>query len=435
MAGGKKVKAGAPTRPQLFKRAKSSSVLVEPEAKKIPSGCCVCEACGKSSKGDLTITMIACANSLKTTECSFKTWTGPSMPKDVKWALMKRMKSGQEVPQGSSCDSCFTGHSEFFNHMEWAEFCEGMQKPESLLTSQLQTARDIQAGTKQKDWTPQGVVHSDALAICCSKEFVGLTSNEVRKSLGLQKITKAVLDKVPSVTITTEDGLEQELFLFVSPTKPFRTVTISSQATFDHQKHVLQPSEQKWSEQGEHVWLHSSESSREKQNVRALLQSLSLQSLEEFVSKEQQQQQQQQQQGTGTAMSMDPDGEGAEQDVPADSDSECELVGAAASQAKQQQLEKRRTSLSNSVPAKKQKPGDTKKSAAPTSDPGTVDDDDLDRMTALTNARALTAEPEADGGVQKNMFAKMNNVQKNILTLLIHVSLSSWKKFFKKTSE
>eukprot|EP00971_Amphidinium_carterae_P331348 6464849-Amphidinium_carterae.2 len=311
---------------------------------------------------------------------------------------MKRLKNGQEVPQGEACEICFTGHKQYFNHLSWEEFCVGMLAEDSEIASALQDAKEVESGVKSKEWSAECVLQTEALILNCSKEFIGLTGNEVRKALGLQKITKAILDKIPSIKVLSEEGLELDLYLFLSPAKPFRTITISSQAACDRQKHLMAIDAQKWAGQGEHVWLHSSQSCKEKQGVQALLQSMSVQPLDDFVSKEQQAQQQL------AHKTHDADGGADESRVAGldDSDSECELVGAAADEAKKRNIGLLAAGVAQTSSSKKQKTstgaGAGAKSSAGSELGVAGDEDDIDRMTSLTCGKALTTRHEQDTG-------------------------------------
>ena len=206
------------------------------------------------------------------------------------WALKMRHKNGQEVPQGDACEACFECHRDHFHHITWQQYCERMKGKDGKATefqAFVEEALAFKNNPGKAEWKGDDVMNSKTVLLEVSKQYVGLTSNEVRKALKQDKVSKALLSSIPCITVITEEGSKPEqIYLFTDPHHPYRSVQLKSQQALQLQQNLLNSEQQTWRQQSQEVWRESLSVQRDGDGVASLLSSTSLMTLQAFLDKQ-----------------------------------------------------------------------------------------------------------------------------------------------------
>ena len=141
------------------------------------------------------------------------------LAKDRPWAVRRRSKSGDETPEGHACESCFNTWHQHFSHLDWDQFSAEMKKPDSSLKQHLQSVRDCADNPARKVWKPQSVVEGHTYVVELVKNFVALSHSELRRALGVSRLSKVAVSHVPTLLAKKEDGSLEELYMFRNEAK------------------------------------------------------------------------------------------------------------------------------------------------------------------------------------------------------------------------
>eukprot|EP00971_Amphidinium_carterae_P101793 2014786-Amphidinium_carterae.3 len=251
----------------IVKRAASSGNIVSEGGPKKQCGLCYCNACGKSSK-----------------DVGFKS-QAPRANCETEWAGKRKFKNGAEVPDGPACRSCWASYTSHFDFLDWDTYCAKLNDDQSQYKEFLQEACSLEKGNTEPSWKPHTVTSSQKCCIQVSRGFMGLTSNEVRKELGLEKISKSLLNTLASVQVISEEGKQETLYLFSHKTLPYRTVNVMMTNETDLSKTLLKDTQQSWTQQGREIWKTECTTKKEEERVQGALNSLSIVALEEWKEK------------------------------------------------------------------------------------------------------------------------------------------------------
>ena len=117
-----------------------------------------------------------------------------------------------------------------------------------------------------------------------AKSFVCLNQSELRKALGVNRLSKQLLAGVPSIRIPGDSG-EEEVWLFKNEAQPHRLCTIKTISSLEWQRQHLDEEKQTWQKQAEHVWRHQKSCQYDSTGVSAVMAKDTLVSLDEYVAK------------------------------------------------------------------------------------------------------------------------------------------------------
>ena len=241
------------------------------------------------------------------------------------------------------------------------------------------------------------------------KNYVALSQSELRKALGVTRLSKVAVANVPTLEAKKEDGSQEELFMFRNESKPYREVNVKMVSALEWDQHLLCPEKQTWELQGQEVWRHTANTLQNDSKVHALLVKDAVLTLEEFLAKKSTKKAEEQGVGDdeqGGTKDMEMHGDEDDED---DEEKLSSLVGAAADvlQMSTQPLRRSASSLSLSTSKKSQEsqgafqtPDSSSKqtSKSRSSQDNVFENDQMDKQTCIT---AISGSKKSKGSIER----------------------------------
>lgn len=178
------------------------------------------------------------------------------------WASyeMQQTASGPaSVAVGEACLECHS-ISEAFPDMTFSEVCAACDDAE--FKARVDQAREVfhlPAG-KSKPFQPNEVFQSEVTTGELSRTFNALNERELKKLLGVDRLTQAVIKDLPRIQLPSEDkpGQFEWIALFAGPPDlRFRQFKVTHQLSFCKNQYVLQAGDQLWDGQGQATFQHT----------------------------------------------------------------------------------------------------------------------------------------------------------------------------------
>ena len=203
---------------------------------------------------------------------------------DVTWALRQKVRDS-EKPVGDQCFKCWDQWQRAFAHLTWPRLCESLKTDESVMSSWRQ-AQETKNGVT-RTWPSTEVSENTRFVIEVEKSFKVLTDRELKKALGVQRLTKEMVKTIPCITVPTPSGTPETLWAFKDESSPWRRASVKMVVEDAQSVQQMSASNHLWEGQGDQMMKHVTEALSNKAAITELLEKDSLSSLESFLEKKQ----------------------------------------------------------------------------------------------------------------------------------------------------
>ena len=205
------------------------------------------------------------------------------LPEDGKaWALRKAQKHNNvEVPVGEKCADCYQLHSTSFSYLTWQQFSQ----PGEELAGCIEKARKHMFEGGAQDWCPASIQQEKAVVVELSKKLIVMTEKDLRKSMGLTKLSKKLMSGVPSVWLSTDTGSLEEHWVFQHPSQGQKELTLKSLQHLACLDHCLQPADVPRAGQAGKTWQAKLQTLTSDQGLASLFKDEKLVTFEQLASK------------------------------------------------------------------------------------------------------------------------------------------------------
>eukprot|EP00971_Amphidinium_carterae_P285048 5658672-Amphidinium_carterae.1 len=228
-----------------------------------------------------TISKLGCQKHLNTTSLS------KGILEDVDWASKGSLKDnpGVLVPVDDKCLGCHKQWQQAFQVYSWEDLCQTLKRDASLKAS-WDEAAVLMADTSKRTFEASSVNTAKTFNLEVNRQFLCLSMKDLKRVTGQSKLNKATLQYIPQVTLPdmcSEDG-EQTFYIFRDPEKPYRSLNIKMNQTFNQVTTNMEAAQQVWKQQGQHMHETIAQKCMTETGVENLLEKLTyLKSVEEFV--------------------------------------------------------------------------------------------------------------------------------------------------------
>lgn len=180
----------------------------------------------------------------------------------VAWAATKQVKEGDkkvEKALGSACLPCYSFWKDHYKMVpqastfeDFVSLCESDAKVQAGVDKGLQLVN----GGATKSWSDEETTTGACIDIQVKKSVVVLNEAELANLLNMQKVSKAVKDRLSFIDMPSATAPEkiERLFAFADPQRPFRTAEIICSRRVETTTARLQRSGNLWEGEGD-AWL------------------------------------------------------------------------------------------------------------------------------------------------------------------------------------
>eukprot|EP00971_Amphidinium_carterae_P345191 6486014-Amphidinium_carterae.2 len=206
---------------------------------------------------------------------------------DVAWAFRKaNQKTGAECAQGDGCETCYQAWSLHFNHLDWTTFCGRANDEADVIKDAIDEAKKhTMQPNLPKRWKPQFVNHQHSCIVEISRVFQVLSMGELKKTLKVQRVAKDIIANVPAISVMSESGEPETLYLFKHPDHEFRQCHLKLQDSQALQTEHLNQAQQSWSMQASDTFQHKCHTSLETSGMHTVINKNTLLTLQEILEK------------------------------------------------------------------------------------------------------------------------------------------------------
>ena len=183
-------------------------------------------------------------------------WVVQPPLQDKKWALLKAPKllHEQPIPVEDRCEECWQLWTLGFHWLSWTELVHHAKTSSSPLALAIQMASK-KIKEKCEPERGAGVMQSKKIQLEISRVYHIATEAEIKKKAKVQKLSKAVLDRLPYVKVASEQGQAEEVcYCFKHPQHDLREARLKvvMETSLDSQTHDF--NKNYFPEQSQHVW-------------------------------------------------------------------------------------------------------------------------------------------------------------------------------------
>jgi hypothetical protein len=170
------------------------------------------------------------------------------------WFKTVELSNNAHGPVGSACRDCGSVHRTGFDWLPWPEFCERYKATEGFKDVVLGAIRALHGDAQ---FPPQQVKRKIGSFLEVRQPAIVLTERQLCKALCTSKLPKHMKSipqlRVPRVASCTADidgdMVEEEVFAFKDPSRPYRCVDMVTVLGFEHTKDQME--RQVWEQQGQ----------------------------------------------------------------------------------------------------------------------------------------------------------------------------------------
>ncbi len=142
-----------------------------------------------------------------------------NVPKDTTWSCTQEVedaKSGKtfRVPAGTSCEQCFSIALDHLHYPRFSDFAEEYESSEQVQNIVAQIRKNLAQPGSAVDFETATVSKTISTVVRVDTQFDAKTNAELRKALGVQRLSREQVNKLPTVELP-EDGGGRGRTLFV----------------------------------------------------------------------------------------------------------------------------------------------------------------------------------------------------------------------------
>ena len=157
--------------------------------------------------------------------------------------------------------------------MEWPQFVQAVGD-DAEMAALVARAKEIM-NSKQPYTKPQETMSGvKSVSLKVERSWIILSDKEVRRQLGVARLTKASMKSVPQMVVPCEDGSpgSEQVYVFKDPQSQFRRATLQVVWGTQHEEKEMKDVDTMWPGQGLHLQGHTFQKQAETSGVLSLLQ-------------------------------------------------------------------------------------------------------------------------------------------------------------------